>query len=115
MWFDYILEREGLDSIITDYGFICFRIEGQAMWINDYYVKPEMRKSGKGKDLANMTMTMAKEAGCLAVFCQSDESANGHDVSRLAITNFGFKECGRKAKLIYYRLEVDEWEKHLVQ
>lgn len=113
MYKDYIKEREDLDTHETEFGFICYRIHLHTLWINDYYVKPEFRMSGRGKELADHVFNLAKEAGCTDAYCQSDSETNNHEISKTAISNFGFKPIKVVANLIYYHLEVSEWEKRL--
>lgn len=111
MYEQYIKERENLDEIKTDRGFIHYKIENGNAVINDYFVLPEFRKSGHGYFLANQVFELSKELGIKAVFCQSDERANGHELSRFTIENFGFELYHKEGPLNFYKMEVSEWEK----
>lgn len=116
MYKEYIKEREGLDTLeYEDKGFICFKFvddrRGKYCFINDYFVMPEFRRSGIGYKLADMVFSRAKEYGFDKVACQSDESANNHDLSRLTILNFGFKQYHKEDTIYHYCMGVSEWEK----
>lgn len=111
MYKEYCKERENLETIETEKGFIIYRIDFPICIINDYYVKPEFRKNGHGEFLANQVFEICRQAGVKAVFCQSDEIANNHDISRKAIENFGFKLYTKQGSINHYFLGVLEWEK----
>lgn len=108
----YIKERENLDVIKTDRGFICYRIEFPNCVINDYFVAKEHRQNGHGYFLANQVFEICKGAGVKTVFCQSDERANGHSISKFTIENFGFELFKKDGPLSFYKMEVSEWENH---
>lgn len=63
MWADYIKERENIETIQTEYGFVTYKIIGQTMVINDIYVKPTHRRKGCGLDLGQMAYKMAQKEG----------------------------------------------------
>ncbi len=107
----YIKERENLDVIKTDKGFICYRMEFPDCVINDYFVLPEYRQSGHGYFLANQVFQICKEAGIKTVYCFSDDRANGHDLSKFTIENFGFELNIKNGHISEYKMEVSEWEK----
>ena len=111
MYAKYVKEREGLEEIKTDRGFIHFKIKNGIGWINDIYILPEFRKDGHATFLANQVFELCKERGVKEVGCQSDERANGHDLSKTAIENFGFELYHKSGDLNYYKMEVSEWEK----
>ena len=111
MYESYIKERENLDVIKTQKGFICYRIEKDHVLINDYFVLPEFRKGGHGYFLANQVFELARELGIKEVFCESDERAKGHDLSKFTIENFGFELYHKIGPTNFYKMEVREWEK----
>lgn len=112
MYKQYIKEREGLDTIETDKGFICYRIEFPTCFINDYFVMPKHRLEGHGYFLADQVFEICKGAGVQSVFCQSDERALNHEISRYTILRYGFEEFAKKGSLIFYKMDVEKWEKH---
>ena len=111
MYGKYVKEREGLDEIKTDKGFIHYKMVGESCIISDYFVLPEFRREGHGDFLGNMVFEICKDAGIKTVYCQSDEDANRHDISRAAILAFGFKEIDKNENIHIYSMGVLEWEK----
>jgi GNAT superfamily N-acetyltransferase len=116
MYKEYVKERENLKTLEIDgKGFICYRMEISEQvnicFISDYYVLPKFRKQGIGYKLADMVFSEAKKAGCERVFCQSDEKAKGHDISKLTILKYGFKEYHIEKGIHHYYMEVSAWEK----
>lgn len=106
----YVKEREGVETISTDSGFIMYKIENDKCLICDLYILPELRKQNKGSFFANQVFELCKEMGIKEVHAQVDIRANGHKTSILAIEAFGFKEIGRNTFTIFYKLGVNEWE-----
>lgn len=110
MYKEYIWEREKLEVIETDRGFICYRREFPNCVINDYFVKKEFRQQGHGYFLADQVFELCKQAGFKSVYCFSDDRANGHDLSKFTIENFGFELITKNGHVSEYRMEVSEWE-----
>lgn len=108
----YIKERENLDEIKTDRGFIHYRVEFPNCVINDCFVKKEFRKDGHATFLVNQVFELCKGAGIKAVFCQIDERTNGHQVSKISLENFGFELIKKEGPLSFFKMEVYEWENH---
>lgn len=107
----YIKERENLDVINTDRGFIAYKFENENCLINDYYVLPEYRQQGHGYFLANQVFELCKELGIKKVFCQSDERANECALSTYTIEHFGFELYHKDGPINHFVMEVSEWEK----
>lgn len=106
----YLKEREGLEVIDHKHGFIIWRMferQGDKIgFINDYWVMPEQRRKGLGFKLADQAILKMKKKGAKVVLCQSDERANGHELSRKTILNYGFQEVEKDGSIIHYALEV---------
>ena len=107
----YIKERENLDVIKTDKGFIVYRIDFPDCMINDYFVMKEYRQSGHGYFLADQVFEICKQAGVKTVYCMTDDRANGVALSKHTIENYGFELASIAGPLSTYKLEVVEWEK----
>lgn len=105
----YIKERENLDEIKTDRGFIHYRIEFPNCVLNDCFVKKEYRQDGHATFLVNQLFELCRQAGVKAVYCQVDERSNGHQVSQLALENFGFELVKEDGSLRIFKMEVQEW------
>lgn len=106
----YIKERENLDVIKTDRGFIIYKIEFPNCVINDCFVAKEFRQDGHATFLANQVFEICKSAGVKTVYCQTDSRASKHELSRVAIESFGFEFIKQDKELSFYKMEVSEWE-----
>ena len=111
MYQQYIKERENLDVVETERGFICYRIDFPNCWINDYFVKKEYRQEGHGYFLANQIFQICKDAGVKEVHCQTDDNAFGCALSTYTVEHFGFELYRKIENLNYFKMEVSEWEK----
>ena len=111
MYEKYIKERENLEMLKTDKGFICYRIDFPSCVINDYCVLPEFRQEGHGYFLANQVFELCKQAGVKTVHCFSDDRAIGSALSEFTIYNFGFELLSKDGHVSEYKMEVSEWER----
>lgn len=111
MYEQYIKERENLDVIKTDKGFIIYKMEFPNCIINDCFVLPEYRQEKHATFLANQIFEICKSAGVKAVYCFTDDNANGVDLSKFAIERFGFEFDLKEGARSRYKLEVSEWER----
>jgi N-acetylglutamate synthase-like GNAT family acetyltransferase len=112
MYEQYNKERENLDVIKTDKGFIFYRIDmNETCMINDCFVLKEYRNTKHGTFLTNQVFEICKQAGVKTVYCNTDDRANGVAVSRFSIEQFGFELYDSSGPISNYKLEVSEWEK----
>lgn len=109
LYLAYLKEREGLDHISTNKGFILYRLGRKTCFIAEWFTLPEYRRTGEGYDLANKVFKICKENGVGAVYCQSDEESFGWELAHKAILNFGFKEYTKEKTIHHYCMEVSKW------
>ena len=95
--------------IKTDRGFITYRIEFPNCFIADYFVSKENRQDGHGYFLANQVFEICKQAGVENVFCQTDDRANGVELSKYTIEHFGFEFIMKEGPVATYKMGVKEW------
>lgn len=68
LWSDYIKECGLLEIIEEPWGFVQFHFAlPQCIFINDMYIRPEERKTGKGRELLHRVYARGRERGC--TFC----------------------------------------------
>jgi hypothetical protein len=65
---EYYKERQELETIITDYGFLTYGIHQDHALLGDIFVLPEFRGTSKALELYNLFFEKAKEAGCQRIF-----------------------------------------------
>src|SRR3954468_3720877 len=60
---EYRKEREDIETLEFESGFITFKFLPSECYIVDIYVKPEARRSGYGSLMANQVKSLAKRQG----------------------------------------------------
>ena len=90
LWSDYILEREGNAVIEEGWGFIEFRISPPVCQIHSLYVRPVDRLSGRGSELADRVVEIARREGCTLLWAQVVTTTLNATESLKAILGYGF-------------------------
>lgn len=106
MYEKYIKERENLDCIKTDKGFITYRVDFPNCFIANYFVLPEYRMEGHSVFLADQVFDICRQADVEKVFCKTDERTIGWKISRNSILSYGFKEIEKDGPVCTYSMGV---------
>ncbi len=112
LWADYVKELRGEHApqfIEFDWGFISYTFpEKHANCINieDIYVIPSERKSGKGTELLDMVRAIGLKAGKKYVTCQLELHTKVYQVSLKAQMAAGFIPIAAENGKIYSMREV---------
>lgn len=88
---NYLKEREGYDSLITEEGFACYRIFGDECYIKDIYVHPDFRKKGVAADIADSIARIAKQHGCKTLVGSVSTECGNPTVSTKVLLAYGFE------------------------
>lgn len=88
---EYLFEREGIETIETDFGFVHYKSDSDSMLISDMYIAKDRRGDKLSHKLADHVFLIAQERNCKNVFCQVDIRANGVEESMKTILSYGFK------------------------
>lgn len=105
----YIKERENLDCIKTDRGFITYRINFPTCFVADCFVVEKNRHEKHATFLMNQVFEICKQAGVVDVYCQTDERANGYKIPVYAVLNFGFDLVEKDGPVSSYKMGVVKW------
>jgi len=110
MWLDYIRERMPNKSIveIEEAGFAIyypFPAE-EAMYIEEIYVVPKLRKSNLATDMMITIENKAKEDGFKYLMGSNDPTTAGAEGSMMAMFKRGFKLDKMDSGLIFLRKEI---------
>ena len=98
----YIKEREEKEIVENEFGFATYKIYGDAVYIEDIYVVPEMRKTGMAKTIVEQICFYAKERGAKKVFGSADVTANSSTDSIKFLLAFGATVHSVSGNLIYF-------------
>lgn len=107
LWADYVREREGLEVIEKDYGFICYKFFlPNECFIQALYIRPEDRVNGKGSELEEEVGKMAIAKGCGLLTCKIDHLNTNSTLSLKAILARGFQIVSADKQVIYCAKEL---------
>lgn len=100
---DYLKEREGKEVIEKDFGFCVYKVNKDHTYLQDVYIVPEFRKSGKGRSFVDKMEEIAKENGHSVVITSFCLNANNWMQSKMSIQKCGFKYYAKDKvnKMIY--------------
>lgn len=87
---NYIKEREGYDSLITDEGFALYKIMGPECYIKDIYVHPDYRNKGIASELADQITHIAKQNGCKNLIGSVSTDCGNPTMSTKVLLAYGF-------------------------
>lgn len=93
----YLRERENKSILETPHGFTIYGyncvpgLDFPHVYIQDNYVKPEHRKSGLARGMADEICKAAKAAGIKILMGSVDGSANNAHESMLVLIAYGMK------------------------
>lgn len=102
----YLKEREGFDSIVNEYGFIAYRIEGKECNIYDLFISPDYRRKNVATELAQQVEKIAVSRGCTHFTGTVFASARNATDSAKFILAYGLKIHGIVQNTILFRKEL---------
>lgn len=97
MYAEYIREREGKEILqhehgFTIYGYNCVPgVDFPHVYLQDNYVRPEHRKKGIAREMADQIAQQAKDAGFKVMLGSVDGNAKGAHESLLVLIAYGMK------------------------
>ena len=91
MFIKYFEEREGVETLKGEHGFIQYLMNEEVCKITDFYVIPECRRNGHGYRMADVIKKIAIANKCKFLTSQVDVKAGGASESVMTIFNYGFK------------------------
>lgn len=64
LWAAYVKERQGLECLWKEHGFIAYKITGNECFLAEMFIEKEHRSSGKCKAMIMELAEIAKANGC---------------------------------------------------
>ena len=103
---EYRKEREDIDTMEFESGFITYRFLPTECYIVDIYVRPEVRRSGYGSMMANQIKSLARRHGYHLLTGSVDNRLNSAITSTEILTRYGFKKLRDEGPMTYFYLEL---------
>lgn len=104
----FSLERDGCRVIRSTHGFAAVIIASDTnLFCHQFYVHPDFRKSGEGRELLNLVKEYAKEKNCTTVSCTVQSAHRLAHETLLAVIAGGFKyKALNKNNDLYFEMAV---------
>lgn len=106
MYADYLKEREGLEVLETELGFVAYKFRPLDCYIQDIYVVPTHRKAGVAASLADRVVEVAKFKGYHILTGSVDQRAQGSDDSAKVLIAYGMQPYTVENSVVYYYKEI---------
>lgn len=106
MWKDYIKERENLEVLENETGFLTYEINHDICFMSDIYIKPEYRGTRAAFKLYKQVEEIAVSHGCTTIRGQVDISLPGWEKSLSYMNRLGFREFHIDNYLTYLQLKL---------
>jgi len=91
LYAEFIKERENIETLETEDGFITYNIAGKAVIIHNIYIIPDKRHDGVGHVLENQILVIAKEKGCTHAYGFICPTTRGSTYSLTILLKDGYK------------------------
>jgi len=103
---DYRKEREGIETIENEHGFITYKLFPEECYVIDIYVRPEDRRTRIGSMMADSVVKIAKEKGCKILTGSIDTRLISCTQSAKALLAYGFRFLRNDGPTTYFFKEV---------
>ena len=112
MFFDYVKEKEGYETIQAEGGFLSYVINGQEFYIGHFYVAPSHRKSpAHFVALMREAFARARAADASVFSCHVALASKNANALLISYLKFGFEVRGQDhfGLVLTLPLERCEW------
>lgn len=106
LYFDYLKERENKLVLENEHGFVLYQIYDDFIYIVDIYVKPEMRKMGVARALADKVCEIAMEKNLKSVIGSVDLGTLGATESVSVLLAYGMRIDSVNGKMLYFKKDI---------
>jgi len=109
MWLEYIKERTNKSVLeLKDEGFAVYYLylAEEAIYIEDIYVKPSLRKSSIASTMLNTVLELGKKEGLKYVLGSCDPTTKGSTISMKAMLATGFNLYKVENGLVFLRKRI---------
>jgi L-amino acid N-acyltransferase YncA len=105
---EYILEREGIQTLEYEHGFCTYDVRADLdyVYIVDIYVRKSCRKAGLAAKMADEVTSIARENGCHFLLGSVDPRTNGATASTKVLLAYGFEVSHIDGQLLMFKKEI---------
>lgn len=108
LWSEYYKEIWDRETLEKDFGFIQWHFEGEACFIDELFIAPAHRLSGKAKELADGVTLIARSRGSKRLVCAVWPENRVSSVSMQTVLAYGFKLVACDGRRIILAKELEE-------
>jgi GNAT superfamily N-acetyltransferase len=102
----YIAELEGKHIIENEHGFLTYSIEGDVIYIEHLFVKPEHRRTRLATEMADFAVELAKRQGCKRLLGSVDANAKDKHQSVLNLIYYGMTFHTVVGSMVYFIKDI---------
>lgn len=108
LYVDYLKEREGIETIESEDGFLTYTMTEEYLYIVDVYTRPSARNEGVLRGLERQAEKIAKEHGLRFLMGSVALNVNGVAASLKVLHNRGysFQSFDDDKKMMYFLKEI---------
>lgn len=99
----YKKEREGQETLLTDYGFATYEIKGEDLICYDIYIKPEFRRTHKAFEMGDLLVEIGRAQGAKNFIGMVAPSMRGAHQSLLGLIKYGLTIYQASNDIIFLR------------
>lgn len=107
LYANYYKERQQLETLETEYGFITYGFHNDHALLSDIYILPEFRGTKKAKELYDIFYLQAKESGCLRIFANFSIADKASTKNLTTCLRRGFKLISADKQVITVCKEIE--------
>lgn len=100
------MEREGKFYKELDFGFFVYELDEPYIYLSDVYIKPELRKEGKCKEIVRLVESIGRENNCNKLITTYSLEDENKDRSRQVIQNCGFNYLKVYNTLVWFEKDI---------
>ena len=102
----YRKEREGVETIEGEFGFIAYKLFPEECYIVDIYVVPGLRRAKIATEMANEVALIAKNNKCKILTGSVDTRLASSSESAMALFGYGMRFLRTEGSVVFFYKEV---------
>ena len=108
LYAEYLKEREEIETIEDEKGFLTYKIKDGNFWIYDCFVSENERRKANARRYYNEAFNIALNSDCNELYTTVFVSTNGWEISLKSLIKEGFKIIKTQNDKILLKIEVSK-------